>query len=280
MKPHYLKRRQQRGFTLVEMSVTMAAAGLVFAAVTTGQELVDQAKAAKLINEVQTIENRIQQFSQAKNRLPGDCNRDGVIDYEADANTATQSARADTANTARAEEYSYKGLLPTIPNDGVAADNQTDACALAGASGEQVYDVSRSPTNANVWLNDLKTAGVVSDSAPNRKLAKLVHEDFAFVGRVTDNGGESAALAEYNAIVIHNVPQWMARRLAVAINGQDGRADRSRVRQLTRASVNGSYEERWQNVATDSTAMRDATVTVAYFFDQVPESKKEVDDAL
>jgi len=282
MKPHSLKRRQQRGFTLVEMSVTMAAAGLVFAAVTTGQELVDQAKAAKLINEVQTIENRIQQFSRAKNRLPGDCNRDGVIDYEADANTLTQtqtqSARADTANTARAEEYSYKGLLPTIPDDGVAADNQTDACALAGADVELVvYDVLLSPTNANVWLNDLKTAGVVSDSAPNRKLAKLVHEDFAFVGRVTDNGGESAALAEYNAIVIHNVPQWMARRLAVAINGQDGRADRSRVRQLTRDSVNGSYEKRWQNVATDSTAMRDATVTVAYFFDQVPESKKEVD---
>ena len=98
-----------------------------------------------------------------------------------------------------------------------------------------------STTNANVWLNDMKLAGVVSDSAPNVKLAKLVHEDFMFVGKVTDAGGESAEGADYNAIVIHNVPQWMARRLALSINGQDARADRSRLRVLDRTSDDGTY---------------------------------------
>lgn len=273
--------RQQRGFTLVEMSVTMAAAGLMFAAVTTGQELVDQAKASKLVNDVKSIEAQIQQFAQFKGRMPGDCNNDGVIDYAADAN-ATQSLRSDIGNKARAEEYSYQGLQITIPADGVEASTQTDACSLTGstaAANTTIADVATTSTNANVWLNDLKMAGVVSDSAPNRKLAKLVHEDFAFLGSVTDAGNESADGAEYNAIVIHNVPQWMARRLAVAINGQDARADRTRLRQLVRTtSTDGSYEQRWQaltTTATDTAAMRDANVTVVYFFDRIPESQIE-----
>lgn len=281
MKRKASSARQQRGFTLVEMSVTMAAAGLMFAAVATGQDLVDQAKATKLVNDVKAIESQIQQFAQFKGRMPGDCNNDGVIDYAADANSTTQSARSDADNKARAEEYSYQGYQITIPADGDAAGAQTDACALVGTASAAATnaDVATSATNANVWLNDLKMAGVVSDSAPNRKLAKLVHEDFAFVGSVADNGTVSADGAEYNAIVIHNVPQWMARRLAVAINGQDARADRSRLRQLVRTtSTDGSYEQRWQAVtstATDTKATRDAHVTVVYFFDRIPETQTE-----
>lgn len=80
MKTRSQSTRRQGGFTLVEMSVTMAAAGLLFAAVTTGQELVDQAKATKLINDIKTVEMRVQQFAQLKGRMPGDCDADGIID--------------------------------------------------------------------------------------------------------------------------------------------------------------------------------------------------------
>jgi len=283
MKRHSPRKRRQGGFTLVEMSVTMAAAGLLFAAVTTGQELVDQAKAAKLINDVKSLEANIQRFAQIKGRLPGDCNADGEIDYLADTNSATVSARDDKDNGARAAEYSYSVLLPTIPDDGAIANDQQEACAAWGGS-EAIATVAPSTINANVWINDLKVAGVISDSMPNRKYAKLVHEDFAFVGTVTDGSATyataSASGASYNAIVIHNVPQWMARRLSTAINGQDGRSDRSRVRQLTRSSTSGAYAARWQVVeddsgTSDSTAMRDAMVTVAYFFDRVPESTQQ-----
>jgi len=279
------RQRRQGGFTLVEMSVTMAAAGLLFAAVTTGQELVDQAKAAKLLNDVKTIEAQLQQHAQLKGRLPGDCNADGVIDFAAN----DTASRTDDGNVTRAGKYSYMGLLPTIPGDGAEATLQTDACTLLGSgtgtTPAGVTVTTASGTNANVWLNDLKLAGIVSDSAPNRTLAKLVHEDFAFVGHVTDAGGASAAGADYNAIVIHNVPQWMARRLATAINGQDARSDRSRVRQLSRSTADGDYVERWQNIITTGSGqdavvtaeMRDAMVTIAYFFDRIPESKVETD---
>jgi len=296
MKRHAPRKRRQGGFTLVEMSVTMAAAGLLFAAVTTGQELVDQAKAAKLINDVKSLEANIQRFAQIKGRLPGDCNADGEIDYEADGAAAVQAsqgppvvqavdahgARTDAGNASRAAQYSYSVLLPTIPDDGDEATSQESACAAWGNS-TAISTVVTSTTNANVWINDLKVAGVISDSVPNRKYSKLVHEDFAFVGSIKDasaTGTSSAIDAKYNAIVIHNVPQWMARRLSTAINGQDARADRGRVRQLTRTSTDGTYADRWQTVTNDTgtsvaPAMRDAMVTVAYFFDRVPESKQQ-----
>lgn len=276
MKRQAPRARKQRGFTLVEMSVTMAAAGLLFAAVTTGQELIDQAKAAKLVNDVKSIEAQIQQYANFKGRMPGDCDADGIIDYAADTNLST-SLRSDVANNDRAEEYSYSVLLPTITADGGDATAQTATCALVGTGTTSTsYDVTTNTTNANIWLNDLKVAGVVSDSAPNRKLAKLVHEDFVFLGHVTDDGGESADGADYNALVIHNVPQWMARRLATAINGQDANAARSRVRLLERGSgsITGTYSSRWEDIDTAATGtMRDSMVTVAYFFDRVPESQ-------
>lgn len=286
MKRNLKTAGKQRGFTLVEMSVTMAAAGLLFSAVTTGQELIDQAKATKLINDVKTVEMQIQQYAQLKSRMPGDCDADGVIDYAADNNTAI-SLRTDTGNTARAEEYSYSVLQPTTPADGASAIAQTDGCALMGSGDTAtIYDVDTtdSETNANVWLNDLKLAGVVGDSASNRKLAKMVNEDFLFVGKVTDAGAESADAASYNAIVIHNVPQWMARRLSTSINGQDARADRSRVRLLKRTgSTAGDYSELWQTKqegTATTVATRDGMVSVVYFFDRVPESKMGADATL
>jgi len=278
--PH--RARRQRGFTLVEMSVTMAAAGLMFAAVTSGQELIEQGKAAKLLNDVKAVEANLQRFAQLKGRLPGDCNADGQIDYAADARVSFTDVtppvreegnnRSDSGNSGRAAEYAYSVLLPTIPGDGDPAEAQTAGCAAWGGA-QLMADVTISETNANVWINDLKLAGVISDSVPNRKYAKLVHEDFMFVGSVADAGTDSAVGANYNAIVIHNVPQWMARRLATAINGQDAVADRSRVRQLARTTfTDGTYVPRWENVGGNDT-MRDSMVTVAYFFDRVPESQ-------
>jgi prepilin-type N-terminal cleavage/methylation domain-containing protein len=276
MKQNLKTARKQRGFTLVEMSVTMAAAGLLFAAVTTGQELIDQAKATKLINDVKTVEMQIQQYAQLKGRMPGDCDADGVIDYAADKNS-TSSVRSDVGNNDRAIEYSYSVLMPTTPADGADASAQTAGCALTGSGDTAtMYGVTTNDTNANIWLNDLKLAGVVSDSAPNRKLAKMVNEDFLFVGKLMDDGGEAADAAAYNAIVIHNVPQWMARRLAVAINGQDARSDRTRVRLLSRTGSTGNYSELWQTKqagTTTSEATRDGMVSVVYFFDRIPESK-------
>jgi prepilin-type N-terminal cleavage/methylation domain-containing protein len=264
----------QRGFTLIEMSVTMAAAGLLFAAVATGQELIDQAKSTKLLNDVKSVEMQIQRFASAKGRMPGDCNADGIIDYTADGANASTSLRGDINNNSRALEYSYSVLLPTIPAAGASASQETDACAdNASGTGATAATVGNSTLNANVWINELKLAGIISDSVPNRTFAKLVNEDFMFVGKVTDKAGTTTGDADYNAIVVHNVPQWMARRLSTSINGQDARADRSRLRMFSN-DANGNYSATWASTtsASSSTNVRDSMVSVVYFFDRVPET--------
>lgn len=278
MKVHRPGNRKQSGFTLVEMSVVLVLAGLLVVGVTKGQELINTAKAKKAVNELIALDAQLQLYAQAKGRFPGDCDADGVIDFAADA-----TPRGDDQNTARAEEYALSSAHPTIPADGAVAAAQSDACALSGAaaSSPSVSDVVTSTTNANVWLNDLKLAGMASDSASNRKLAKMITEDFLFVGSITDGtvAAESADGAAYNAIVMHNVPQWMAIQMAHAINGQDDVAYRSRLRSLVRVDTagDGTYEETWQAMTEDeatASAQRDAVVTVAYFFDQIPESRE------
>lgn len=263
-------RRKSRGVTLVELSATMAAAGLLFAAVVKGQDLIDQAKATKLINDVKTVEAQIQQFAQVKRRMPGDCDSNGVIDYAADG-----TSRLDTDNTTRSQLYHYTDSIATVPAAGAAPALNTDACARQHSTITGAATAVVNATNANVWLNDLKVAGIISDSAPNRTLAKMANEDFLFVGKVTDKAtaASEADGADYNAIVLHNVPQWMAVRLANAINGQDANAARSRVRQLIRtAGTNGEYADTWQSLenASRTGQMRDSMVSVVYFYDRVP----------
>ena len=262
--------RKQRGFTLVELSVVLVVVGLLFAAVVKGQEVVDSAKSQKLINDIKNTEMLIQKYASIKSRMPGDCDADGVIDFPADV-----VSRLDTGNATRAAMYDYTTAQTTYAAVTPSSANMGCAQQTGVAYAEEEADT----IGANTWINDLKLAGLVSDSVPNRTFAKQVNEDFMFVGSVVDTSPVStAAGAKYNAIIIQNVPQWMARQVATAINGTDAVANRGRVRQLTRDSANGTYAPTWDvidtTVALSSSAttanMRDSMVSVVYFYDRIP----------
>ena len=252
--------RQQRGFTLVELSIVLVVVGLLFAAVVKGQEVVDSAKSQKLINDIKSTEALVQKYVQIKSRMPGDCNADGLIDFPAD-----QVARTDLANGTRANLYDYSTTQKTYASAAAIATVQEGCAQINGTAYTAADDVG-----TNNWLNDLKLAGLVSDSVPNRTFAKQVNEDFLFVGNVTDKGGASANNAQYNAIIVQNVPQWMARQVATAIKGTDANSNRGRVRQLKRGTTDGTYEQLWSSIDTDTDVMRDAMVSVVYFFDRIP----------
>lgn len=105
-----------------------------------------------------------------------------------------------------------------------------------------------------------------------------------FLGSVADRstaatGGSGSA--EYNAIVVHNVPQWMARSVSTAITGTDAVANRGRIRQLVRDTSNdadGRYKGTWDVITgTTGNNMRDSMVSIAYFFDRVPAVTSAVD---
>ena len=261
--------RKQAGFTLVELSIVLVVVGLLFAAVVKGQEMVDLTKSVKLLNDIKHVESLVQKYATMKSRMPGDCDGDGVIDMAADS-----VSRQDTDNAARSALYDFTTTRATYVASGAVTTN-TQGCAQVNGTAEA--------TKANVWLNDLKLAGLVSDNVPNRVFAKQVNEDFMFVGKVTDNGLASADGADYNAIVVHNVPQWMARYVATAINGTDANADRNRVRSLTRDSTisAGKYEATWDVSAAGaasgagaplaaSDSHRNSMVSIVYFFDRIP----------
>ncbi len=268
MKKINLKRRQA-GFTLVELSIVLVVVGLLFAAVVKGQEMVDVAKVQKLVQDLKNTESIVQKYALAKGRMPGDCDSDGVVDFAADA-----TLRTDTGNQARAEKYNYTTTQPTYngSDDGGAGNDQ--GCLQVGAlSISGSYELTNTDVTAtsmaNTWINDLKLAGMVSDSVPNRIFAKTVNEDFMFLGSVADQSDKSAT-AKYNAIVLHNVPQWMARAVSTAINGTDAVANRGRIRQLVRTGSNGKYEATWDVISGTGGKMRDSMVSIAYFYDRVP----------
>ena len=261
--------RKQAGFTMVELSVVLVVGGLLIAAVVKGQEMVDVAKSGKMAKDLQNVGSLIQQYSQLKGRLPGDCNADGVIDVAVDT-----VDRKDTSNSARADLYDYTAKTATYAADGAAVSLKTDACPQLGVLGTTAV-VSDPASGSNVWINDLKIAGLISEGTVNRLFAKQVNEDFMFVGNVTDAGNGTAVGASYNAVVLHNVPVWMARSMALAINGNDVTANAGRLRQLTRSTDNGTYSPVWDQVETDLGASaagrtRDAQVSIAYFFDRIP----------
>jgi len=270
MKQINIKRRQA-GFTLVELSIVLVVVGLLFAAVVKGQEMVDTAKVQKLVQDLKSTESLVQKYAQIKGRMPGDCDSDGEVDFTADL-----TLRTDTGNTARAAKYNYTTTQPTY-RAALTAVGADHGCVQIGAVATQatVPLVSRDTAQANTWINDLKLAGMVSDSIPNRIFAKTVNEDFMFLGTVSDQttaatGGSGDA--NYNAIVVHNVPQWMARAVSTAITGTDAVADRARIRQLVRNTTldaDGRYEATW-NLIDGASTMRDSMVSIAYFFDRVP----------
>ena len=132
-------------------------------------------------------------------------------------------------------------------------------------------------TNPNVWINDLKLAGLVSDSVPNRIFGKMVNEDFIFLGNI--NANSAGAGAKYNALVVYNVPQAIAKGLANAVNGTDASAMHNRIRVLPHSValagvfMGNTLTDVGFGSATNSQTVvdnPDAMYNVVYFFDRVP----------
>lgn len=266
MTKMYTKRRQG-GFTLVELSIVLVVVGLLFAAVVKGQEMVDVAKAQKLVQDLKNTEALVQKYAQIKGRMPGDCDSNGTVDFAADVTT-----RTDTLNVDRSDKYNYTTVQPTYAKT-TTLSTANEGCLQVGklsTDGSVVLTTTdiTSTTQANTWINDLKLAGLVSDNVPNRIFAKTVNEDFMFLGTITNTG--TRAIGRYNAIVVHNVPQWMARSVSNAINGSDADANRNRVRQLKRTNGDGTYEATWDVIDGAANKMRDSMVSIAYFYDRIP----------
>jgi prepilin-type N-terminal cleavage/methylation domain-containing protein len=81
-------RRQQSGFTLVEIAIVLVIIGLLLGGVLKGQELINSAKVKNLANDFRVIPTYIYAFQDKFKALPGD-----------DANVAAHVSTATPATT-------------------------------------------------------------------------------------------------------------------------------------------------------------------------------------
>src|ERR1700689_731119 len=60
------------GFTLVELSIVLVIIGLIIGGVLTGQQVIQNAKVTKALNDIQGYEAQFQTYQQNFNAMPGD----------------------------------------------------------------------------------------------------------------------------------------------------------------------------------------------------------------
>lgn len=266
-----LSARDVAGFTLVEMAMVLVVGGLLLAMTAKGFAVLENSKADQLVQQVRQFEMLVNEHARARQRWPGDCDGNGLIDVSLSDSTSTPSDLA-TDRTARAERYDYAASVPNVSND-----SSVDATAVPGNGcpaqlttmriGSTVAGVFSA--DLNVPFNDLKLAGLLSTAQPNRITAMHAAGDFISLVQIHLNPSSAGIDRDFNAIVLFNVPVSFARRLAIAIDGFDGdSAYKGRVRRLDIATsvINFRFKDSWQ----DAGESQDSMVTVAYFFDQLP----------
>ncbi len=75
-----MKRTSQKGFTLVELAIVLVIIGIILGAVLKGRELINNAKAKRTLNDLRGFEALLLTFYDRYGRLPGDGDKDGLID--------------------------------------------------------------------------------------------------------------------------------------------------------------------------------------------------------
>ena len=251
-----------RGFTLVELSLVLVVTGSLLAMATRGLTLVDDGKATQLVLQVRQLESMARDFQRTRQRWPGDCNGDGLID--APLSDVGAAGLLQNARASRSELFDYATPVP-LPFAGGAVTGAVPTspgmgCPLQAA---EVLIQRGAVADFNLPFNDFKVQGLLGSGQPNRVAATHAGGDFLALVQVK-LGAVSATDSKFNAIVVMNVPIGFAQKLAVSLNGADVESFQGRVRRLNAAGT--GFDTRW--MGTGETA--ETTVNVAYFFDQLP----------
>ncbi len=107
-----IKKSGEKGFTIVELAIVLVIIGIIIGAVMKGQDLIDNARAKKVITTINTWNMLTWAYMDRKGRFPGDnTNRDGVIGNIAGEQTTLASAIGEMAAT---------GAFTNPPNNPIA----------------------------------------------------------------------------------------------------------------------------------------------------------------
>ena len=242
---HSPGQRHQRGFTLVEIAVVIALLGVLTAISLKAQELVEQYRQTQFVTGVRVLQANLNAYKTTYGRWPGDCNRDGLLDYS-----------LTDVSLLLSDLYEYS--VATTLSAAASAATTYASGLLCPASTLTAYDPN------NVPFNELKWGGQIPSGEPNRKAASHTMGGFAFLGTFSINALTDIVEDRFNAIVLTEVPIVAARRLAVAIDGSDGSA--ANLNRVRRSDDLLTFEALW--TAADETELK--RITVVVFFDRLP----------
>jgi len=240
-------RTGQRGFSLLEIALAMVLLGVLFVGALKSQSMLEQYRHSAFVNGTRALVSHLSAHLNTRGRWPGDCNRDGLLDYS--------FLTVDTLSAVDLYDYNVPtDLTPAVSGATYAPSNVCPTSTL------MPFD------NVNVPFNELKQAGLLPTGQPSRISAAHSLGGHAYLGTLNLNTGESAELLEerFNAIVLTQVPIAAARRLAVAIDGFDGSA--ANLHRVRRSDDLASFAPLW----TASGETEDARITVVVLFDRVP----------
>jgi prepilin-type N-terminal cleavage/methylation domain-containing protein len=175
--------RRQGGFTMVELAIVLAIAGIILAAVLKGTDMINKAKVERMTSDLKGLQAMIFEHEKRTGRVAGDCDANGII--------------------------GYNPPVAAIENNNVLAydpDPDTDA--------GRCLNFGTAETDANRVWSDLRRANVVDPTRDNVNLAKHTLQDFYGIGSF-----QSASGSDFNVIVAYGVPLWLAKGVDVAIDG-------------------------------------------------------------
>jgi len=238
------RQHAQRGFSLMEMALALVVMGMLVGLTLQSQGLIGQYRHSQFVNQVRLLESALQAHRTQQGRWPGDCNRDGLMDYPLSGNETS-------------EDLDY-----AVPVSFTAAADSAAAYALGTVCPTSTLDPY---AQANVVYNELKLGGQTPAGQPNRVAAAHKLGGMAFGGHFATTLTNLEGLEDrFNALVLTRVPIAAARTLAVAIDGFDGSAaNQNRVR---RTADMQSFEPLW----TADGESADTRITVVVFFDRIP----------
>lgn len=173
-------KTNQKGFTLLELAIVLVIIGIILGAILKGQELINNAKAKRLLNDTKGLATLQYTFYDRYGRFAGDCDNNGAIDLTA------SSAIVPANFTATTYGFCYD---PTNP---------------APAGLDNVY---------NAQWQELGQAQLVSFSNA-REVARNPYSGALYAASTPD-----ANYTYYNVIVATQVPCYAAKVVDQAIDG-------------------------------------------------------------
>jgi len=201
MKLQHIKRRVQRGFTLVELAIVLVIAGLILVAVLRGTDAIQKAQVERMVSDLRGLQGILLEFQKRTGRLAGDCDNNGVLRISGNVPVRTTLLGTWTTPGGSFNVLDFttaNRFMPAIP-----AWQESDPQVTCTAASHTVPE-----ENINLVWNELRRAGVVDSNRLPRELARHSMGDVFLVSSMRDlpaHGGQWAGV-----IVVYGIPVWMA----------------------------------------------------------------------